>query len=296
MHPIGVSLVAERQRNYAMLISVWLGRGCTASPHGKSGEGEADAEKGEGSRLRHRCSQKAVLARAVDKNPGDLPRIVDAGGRRTPRTQCRITHDCAWHVELGETAAGVEEAVAAHAVVKEPDDLCCVVDTEGSRKGCTRHVEWGEAAAGVEEAVGARAVGKNSGDLPRVVDAAGLRSGCAGHVEWGEAAAVVEEAVGARAVGQNPDNLRCVVDTEGLRRGCAGRVEWDDAAAGVEEAVSARAVGKNPDDLPRVVDAAGRRKSCAGHVELGEAESGGICGRAGCERSRGEDGGYGEEI
>src|SRR5260370_18708157 len=129
-----------------MLISVWLGRGCTASSRGKSGEGEADAEKAEGSRLRDRRSQEAVFARAVDKNPGDLPRVVDAGGRGTPRTQCRITHDCAGHVELGEAAADVEEAVGARAVGKKPDDLRRVVDAEGHRRGCAWHIEFARTA------------------------------------------------------------------------------------------------------------------------------------------------------
>src|SRR5262249_3091650 len=50
-------------------------------------------------------------------------------------------------VELGEDAAGIEEAVPPRAVVKTPDDLPCVVDAEGQRKECPGHVDLGERQA-----------------------------------------------------------------------------------------------------------------------------------------------------
>ena len=45
-----------------------------------------------------------MAARVVVKRPDDLPRAVDAAGKRL---------GCAGHVDLGEIAAGVEEAVVA---------------------------------------------------------------------------------------------------------------------------------------------------------------------------------------
>src|SRR3954451_5197314 len=72
-----------------------------AAHHAKHGKADADAEKGEGRRLRdrgsYRGSQKAVVTRAVQKTPDDLPRIVDAGSARL---------ECARHVDWGEAAAG----------------------------------------------------------------------------------------------------------------------------------------------------------------------------------------------
>jgi hypothetical protein len=107
------------------------------------------------------------------KASDDLRCAVDAKG---------VRRHCAGHVELGETPAGVEEAVSCRAA----DDLPRVVDAKGRRKRCAGHVELGKAPAGVEEAVGARAVVKSSDDLPRVVDASGRRKVSAGHVELGE--------------------------------------------------------------------------------------------------------------
>src|SRR5260370_1427469 len=66
------------------MTSVWRARGRTAAHHAKSGEDEANAKKGEGSRLgdrRRRRSQEAVVARAVAKVPDDLGRVVDAQDR-----------------------------------------------------------------------------------------------------------------------------------------------------------------------------------------------------------------------
>src|SRR6266851_5083055 len=98
------------------MTSVWLARGCTTSYRAKSGEDEANAKKGEGSRLRNRRrSQEAVVARAVYKVPDDLRRVVDAQ---------EDLRGCAGHIELGEAAADVEEAMGPErAVGKIPDDL-----------------------------------------------------------------------------------------------------------------------------------------------------------------------------
>ena len=78
------------------------------------------------------------------KTTDDLPRVVDAVSERI---------ECARHVDLGEAAAGVEEAVGTRAVAKNPDDLPRVVDARSVRIECARHVDLGEAAAGIEEAV-----------------------------------------------------------------------------------------------------------------------------------------------
>ena len=56
--------------------------------------------------------------------------------------------DCARHVDLGEAAAGVEEAVGTRAVAKMPDDLPRVVDAVSGRCECARHVDLGEAVIG----------------------------------------------------------------------------------------------------------------------------------------------------
>src|SRR5215213_3238978 len=91
-----------------------------AAHHAKHGKADADAEKGEGRGLRNRggcgSSQEAVGTRAVEKPTDDLPRVVDALSERL---------GCARHVDLGEAAAGVEEAVftRTRAVKKSPDAL-----------------------------------------------------------------------------------------------------------------------------------------------------------------------------
>ena len=64
-------------------------------------------------------SRKPWTTRAVEKLTDDLPRVVDAGSLRS---------ECARHVDLGEAAAGVEEAVGTRAVAKTTDDLPRVVD------------------------------------------------------------------------------------------------------------------------------------------------------------------------
>src|SRR4051812_28544633 len=77
--------------------------------HAKHGKADADAEKGESRGLRDRGSyggsQEAVATRrAVGKSPDDLPHVVDALSKRsTSEWEAR-------HVDLGEAAAGVEEA------------------------------------------------------------------------------------------------------------------------------------------------------------------------------------------
>ena len=81
----------------------------------------------------------------------DLPRIGDAIGICGPRPR---------HIDLGEAAAGVEKAVLARVVAKEPDDLSRAVDAIGICGTRPGHVDLGEAAAGVEKAVLARVVDK----------------------------------------------------------------------------------------------------------------------------------------
>src|SRR5215213_5513866 len=78
----------------------------TAAHRAKHGKADANAEKGKGRGLRNRggCggSQEAVATRAVGKITDDLPRVIDAPSLRK---------ECAWYVDLGKAAAGVEEAV-----------------------------------------------------------------------------------------------------------------------------------------------------------------------------------------
>jgi hypothetical protein len=102
-----------------------------AAHHAKHGKADADAEKGKGRGLRDRdgCggSYEAVGSkRAVLKSPDDLPRVVDAESERL---------ECARHVDLGEAAAGIKEAVerSTQAVLKITDDLPRVVDAIGAR-------------------------------------------------------------------------------------------------------------------------------------------------------------------
>src|SRR4051794_20171469 len=91
-----------------------------AAHYTKHGEADADAEKGEGRGLRDRggCggSQEAVGSkRAVDKPTDDLSRVVDALSGRL---------ECARHIDWGEAAAGVEEAVFRRAgLAKNTNDL-----------------------------------------------------------------------------------------------------------------------------------------------------------------------------
>ena len=63
---------------------------------------------------------------AVEKQTDDLPRVVDAQSER---------RECARHVDLGEAAAGVEEAVVTRAVVKPTDDLPRIINASGERRG-----------------------------------------------------------------------------------------------------------------------------------------------------------------
>ena len=167
------------------------------------------------------------------KSPDDPARVVDA--KRT------IGKPCAGHVDSGEAATAVEEAVPSEIVKEIPDYLSRVVDAVGLREECAGHVDSGKAAADFDEAMDvSRCVLKEPNDLSRVVDAKGLRRGHPGNVEGGEAAATVEEAVSA--------------------------------AWGVLE---------SPDDLSGVVDALGPRRGSAGHVDGGKGEGGGVCGRGG---------------
>src|SRR4051812_32971570 len=83
----------------------WLGRDHAAAHHTKHGKANADAQKGEGRGLRDRGSKEAVDTRAVVKKPDNLPRVVDAG---SARLDCV---GCARHVDLGEAAASIKEAV-----------------------------------------------------------------------------------------------------------------------------------------------------------------------------------------
>jgi hypothetical protein len=182
----------------------WLGETATTS-YAKSCE--ADAKNGKGRRLWHRrygCRQETVDgAVPKNKNPDDLPRVVDAEGHCFGR---------AGHVDLGEAPAAVEIAVAAptHDLVKITDDLAPVVDAGGQRLERAGHIDLGEAPAAVEIAVrDTHAVAKGTDDLPRVVDAEGIKSsGRAGHIDLGEAPPGIEKAVfPPRAVDKLPDDL-----------------------------------------------------------------------------------------
>ena len=90
-----------------MLISVSLGRGRSSSHHAETGEDEADAQNGQGGWLGDWRSEEAV--HVVVKTSNDLSRVVDAEGHRSGSAR---------HVDLGEAAAGVEEAVVACACEK----------------------------------------------------------------------------------------------------------------------------------------------------------------------------------
>lgn len=74
-----------------------------------------------------------MLARAVYERPGNLPRVVDAESIRPA---------CAGHIDLGERAPGIEEAVGACAVVEGPHDLSRIVDAENVRKCCAGTSIW----------------------------------------------------------------------------------------------------------------------------------------------------------
>src|SRR3954447_8446730 len=75
-----------------------------AAHYTKHGETDADAEKGDGRRLRDwsGCggSQEAVETSAALKKTDDLPHVVDAESLRK---------ECARRVDWGEAAVGVEE-------------------------------------------------------------------------------------------------------------------------------------------------------------------------------------------
>ena len=81
-------------------------------------------------------------------------------------------HTRAGHVNVGEVAASVEEAMSGTgAVAKDPNDLPTVVDAARTRIDCAGHVDLGEAAAVVEKAVdvvmpGGINITKGPDDLP----------------------------------------------------------------------------------------------------------------------------------
>jgi hypothetical protein len=172
----------------------------------------------------------SVAACVVVKSPDDLTHVVDAVGPRNV---------CPGHVDLGEAAAAVEEAMD---VARLPDDLPRVVDAVGVRVGKSGHVDGGQAPAAVEETMGCGADGqKRPDDLTHAVDAVGVRIG-AGHGDLGEAPAAVEETEDQTvALCKMADYLSRVVDSGGHGSYCAGHVDLAEAAAGVEETMVARA-------------------------------------------------------
>jgi hypothetical protein len=126
-----------------------------------------------------------VNPRAVRKKSDDLPRVVDARGDR---------EGSAGHVDGGEAAAGIEEAVLGDRG-ELPHDLSSVINAIGLRNACARNIDGGEAAAGVEEAVDSEL----PDDLSWAVDAVGPRTERAGRVDGGEG---VSDGVCGRASGE----------------------------------------------------------------------------------------------
>jgi hypothetical protein len=65
-----------------------------------------------------------VIERTVDKVPGDLAPVIDAGDARV---------GASWCVESSECAVLVQESVAPKGIGKAADDLPFVVDPVGCR-------------------------------------------------------------------------------------------------------------------------------------------------------------------
>jgi hypothetical protein len=122
-------------------------------------------------------SQEAADLEPDPRTPGDLSGIIDATG------YCRLR---AGHINRGEDATRIEEAVCSRAVVKPPDDLPRTVYAKRPCIGCAGNVNRCEDTTRIEEAVlypdgrEAPAGRVRADDYPRVVDPSGGCIGCPG--------------------------------------------------------------------------------------------------------------------